>query len=157
MPQEKPNPFSEWLLLLREQAPIWRERFENWLDECKEEPRLFWETPAFRYTTYSIGGIGLLWIVFSAANIIAPPLPVSARPRATTADFHVVCENADCAKHYVVHRELGFNAFPVQCPRCKEETGKKAKQCFSPSCDGCWVPPEQIGGMQKCPNCGDAL
>ena len=157
MAQEKPNRLVEWLLLLRSQIPIMRDRAADWLDAVKAEPILIWQTPAVRYATYGVGGVVLVWIAVSAANLFVFAPPVGAKPEATTADFHVVCSNPGCGAHFVTHREFGFGKFPVECPRCERETGIAARPCPSPTCRGRWVAPMTVDGKLQCPRCGKPL
>lgn len=156
MAQESPNRLAEWVLLVRRQAPVIKQQFADWLDACKQEPRLIWETAAIRYTTYLVTGMIVVQVVLSSVTAFQPPLPPSAKAAATTADFHVICTNSACATHFVIHRSFGFDDFPVQCPLCKQETGLAARQCLSSKCHGRWVVPIEKSGM-KCSICGGNL
>jgi hypothetical protein len=154
MAQEGRNRLAEWLLLIREQVPVVRQRFEDWLSAVREEPVLLWETIAVRYAFYGVGGLLLVWAVSGVTGLLTPPPPARARPAATAADFHVVCRDTVCAKHFVIHREFGFRNFPVVCPACEQQTGARARRCNSQTCRGRWVAPEEIQGAQYCPVCG---
>jgi len=156
MAQERPNRLVEWLMLFRKQWPVAREHIANWLEAVREEPRLAWETSAVRYTVYGLGGLVLLWFVTNLSGWIAPP-PPSARPAATTADFHVVCSDSQCAHHFVIHRKFGFDDFPVECPQCQRETGVSARRCNSASCGGRWIAPQRTDQGLQCPVCGAKL
>ena len=156
MAQERPNRLAEWLLLIRKQSPVVREHFAAWIEAVREEPRLAWETSAVRYAVYGFAGILLIWLATNLSGWIAPPAP-NAKPTATTADFHVVCSDPNCGYHFVIHRPFGFHKFPVECPKCKRETGVSARRCNSPACDGRWVAPVQTDQGLKCPLCGAKL
>jgi len=157
MAQERPNRLVEWLLLARKQAPIVKQHFLDWLDECRQEPRLIWETAAVRYTTYLIAGMILIKVVSTSVTAFAPPPPASSKPLATTADFHVLCADSACRAHFVIHRRFGFDDFPVQCPVCKKETGQAARQCLSAKCRGDWRIPSAKSEGQVCPACASKL
>ena len=157
MAQERPNRLAEWLMLVRKQTPIVRERIAAWFEAVREEPRMAWETSAVRYAVYALVGGVLIWLATSVSGWLAPPLPPSARSAATTADFHVICSDAHCGYHFVIHRQFGFHKFPVECPKCKRETGVAARQCNSSSCGGRWVAPVQTDQGVKCPLCGAKL
>lgn len=157
MAQERPNRLAEWLMLLRAQAPMVRERFAAWIETVREEPRLAWETSAVRYAVYGLAGGVLIWVATSISSGLVPPPPPSARSAATTADFHVVCSSPDCGYHFVLHRPFGFHKFPVECPKCKRETGVSARRCNSSPCGGRWVAPVQTDQGLKCPRCGAKL
>ncbi|MHC4696437.1 MAG: hypothetical protein ACYTFA_06830 [Planctomycetota bacterium] len=157
MAQEDPNRLAEWLLLFRKQAPIVRRHFDDWVEEVREEPRLIWETPAVRYAIYGLVAVALAWGALRVANSIAPQPPPDAQRQAATADFHVVCSNQRCGHHFLIHKKFGFRKFPLVCPKCKQESGHRARRCNSPTCRGRWVAPERVGGMLKCPRCGDGL
>ncbi len=157
MAQERPNRLVQWLLLFREHVPVLKERLEDWAAACKEEPRLIWETPAVRYAAFCIGGLLVVWVVSGVAGAITPPAPVSARPHAETADFHVLCDRPDCAHHFVVNRKFGFSGFPVKCPKCKNETGERALRCNSHECRGRWILPQGPPENRRCPRCREAI
>lgn len=154
MAQEHPNRLAEWLTLARKNAPLAREHFRDWMDAVREEPRLAWETPAIRYTVYTVGGLIAIWILTTAISWMAPPPPASARPAARTADFPVVCSNPDCGYQFVMNREFGFHDFPVACPRCTQRTGESARLCNSSACNRRWVAPVRRDDGLYCPNCG---
>ena len=154
MAQEGPNRLFEWLNLIREEAINVRDLVGDWLEQVREEPALIWATPVIRYATYGVAATVVVWVVSGVAGAITPPPPASARPAATTADFHVVCTVTHCEHHFVIHREFGFHRFPVQCPRCQRETGVSARKCSSPTCMGRWVAPVQDETGLKCPRCG---
>lgn len=154
MAQEGPNRLAEWLLLLREQVPAVRRRFEEWLAAVREEPALIWETLAVRYATYAAGLLVLMWLTVWAVEMITPPPPASARPAATTADFHVVCTDTACAHHFAIRRKFGFHKFPVECPKCEKKTGIRARRCGSQTCQGRWVAAHKEDGNTYCSVCG---
>lgn len=157
MAQERRNRLAEWLLLAREQAPILRQHFREWLAAVRAEPSLIWQTPAVRYATYAVVGLFLLMMVGKIRAMIGPPPSVSVREAASTVDFRVKCSSADCGHDFVLHREFGFRGFPVECPECKRKTGVRARQCFSHECNGRWRAPEGSGRDSSCPVCGEAL
>ncbi len=157
MAQEKPNRLAEWVVLFRAQMPVVRRHFEAWLEACREEPRLIWETTVVRYTVYGLGGLIGVWIVLSLAHAIAPAPPATAVAEVRTADFHVICSNPDCGYHFVVKRRLGFKRFPVQCARCDRLSGQRAVRCSSDTCRGRWVIPIRSEGRRECPYCGGGL
>ncbi len=154
MAQEDRNRLGEWLILLRKQIPILRHQFADWVETVKEEPILIWQTPAIRYTVYGLAVVVLLWGVAQVAGSLAPAPPPGAKQVATTADFHVVCSDRQCAEHFVIHRKFGFRKFPVTCPRCKKNTGRQARRCNSAICQGRWVAPARVERILQCPQCG---
>jgi hypothetical protein len=154
MAQENPNRLAEWLLLLRRQWPVARRRFMDWQEAAREEPALIWATPAVRYAVYGLAGLLLTWSAVKLSAMLVSPPPANARPAATTADYHVVCANLKCAHHFVIHRKFGFRGFPVACPACGQDTGREARRCHSPSCQGRWVAAEHSDGATRCFECG---
>ncbi|MFQ5461623.1 MAG: hypothetical protein ACE5E5_03250 [Phycisphaerae bacterium] len=157
MAQERPNRLAQWLVLFREQVPVVKERLEDWVLACKAEPYLIWETPAVRYATLGVGGLLVVWLISGVAGAIAPPIPDSARAQAETADFHVLCDRPDCGHHFVVNRKFRFSAFPVTCPKCNNESGRRALRCNSHECCGRWILPEGPPEDRRCPLCGEAI
>ncbi len=142
MAQEKPSRLIEWYMALREHAPTLRQGFADWLEAVRAEPVLLWATPAVRYTVYGIGAVVLALTLSSAVSLITPPPPTGARDVATSADFHAICANPDCGKHFVVRRSFGFNGFPVPCPHCGRNEGLRAIPCTADDCTQRWMLPE---------------
>ncbi len=153
MAQENRNRLVEWFEALRVQIPTWRDQAALWLDAVREQPALIWQTPVVRYIAYTAGVVFMFWAVSGVGEMIAPT-PAGGATQATTADFHVMCENPTCGKHFVIHRDLGFNDYPVACPTCGQETGTQARQCHSAKCTGRWVAPRRNGVDTVCPHCG---
>lgn len=154
MAQEDPNRFTEWLWLIRKNWPVAREHFDEWVDAVREEPILLWETKAIRYSVYGMGFIFVIWLAVLGVEMITPPLPDDAKPAAVTADFHVVCRDLECNLHFVIHREMNYKKFPIDCPQCQRNTGEKAWRCNSADCAGRWVAPYKQDGGLYCPECG---
>ncbi|MEK6674498.1 MAG: hypothetical protein AABZ47_02460 [Planctomycetota bacterium] len=140
--------------MIRRQTPVARDHFLNWFDAVRENPRLIWETPAIRYTTYGLCLILLGWSLSAFATWVSPPLPTGAKNVAVTADFHVLCTNPNCELHFVINRPFGFHKFPVECPKCHQPTGHSARRCFSENCKGQWIAPIEENGKLTCPHCG---
>lgn len=139
--------------MLREHAPIVRKHLRDWWDACREEPRLFWQTQAVRYAVYATGGFTVLWLLTYSVGLVVPPPPASARPEATTADYHVLCVNPDCGRHFVINRTFGFSGFPVDCAKCEQRTGLRGVRCMSKTCGRRWVAPIEEDGVRMCPEC----
>lgn len=154
MAQERPNRLAEWILLVRQNAPIAKEQFKVWVGEVRAEPHLLWETTAVRYATYGVIGLAGSWALVLFVGFLTPAPPPGARAPAVTADFRVVCADSACGYNFVVRREFGFDDFPILCDRCKKETGLQGRQCHSASCRGRWVAPLKVEGRHKCPICG---
>ncbi len=157
MAQERPNRLAEWLHLARRQTPVLRDHFLDWVEAVREEPRLAWQTTAVRFSAYGVGGLLVIFAVTALIGSITPPPPASSRPAATSADFHVVCENQTCGHHFVIHRAFGFDAFPIPCPLCMKQTGVSARRCNSTTCGGRWVAPAARDDGHVCPHCGTIL
>lgn len=157
MAQEDPNRLSEWILLVREQLVSWRLCLTDWFDAVREEPVLLWQTPAVRYGLYASAASVGVWFISVFVGMMIPAPPAEAGPEATTADYHVVCSETQCAKHFVIHRKFGFNKFPVSCPKCHRSTGSQARRCLSPACAGRWVAPENRDEKWLCPRCREPL
>lgn len=154
MAQEKPNRMAEWVILLRQQLPVWRDRAVRWFDAVRDEPILFWQTPTVRYGVYAVGGAISAWLLVTTAAMFLPAPPAGAKPEAVKADYHVVCTVPDCGAHFVIHRKFGFRRFPVECPGCHRESGARAIRCYSSTCQGRWVSPIEQDNVQACPHCG---
>ncbi len=136
--------FKEWL-------PSVRLRLGEWVDVCRAEPALIWQTPAVRYTTYATLALIGVYILSAVAGLFGPARV--AEP-ARTADFNVVCTNPACGHHFVINRKFGYDDFPVQCPKCRQETGARALRYKDGPCAGQWAP-VQTGdaGQLQLPPC----
>lgn len=158
MAQEKPNQIREWFAALSKQWPVIHRHASEWIARVRQEPELIRESGALRYAAYIVGGVILLGGAKCASGWLVAPPSADTRPYATTADFHVVCSNPDCGRHFVVVRRFGFSRFPVECPHCKQQTGQQAQRCFSPLCQGKWVIPQLTdSGERRCSICGERL
>lgn len=156
MPVDRQHKLGLIVDALKEWLPTVRVRFNEWVEACREEPALVWQTPVVRYATYTLGGIVLAFTLLGVVDLFAPggPEPV---PRARTADFHVVCSDPACGYHFVISRKFRFDSFPVQCPKCKQLTGQQARRCNSELCGGRWVAPQIVDGYFRCPHCHAVL
>ncbi len=157
MAEENPNRLVEWLLIAREQAPVLRRQFLEWVENCKAEPYLIWETAVVRYGTYVFSALIVMWGCSFATNMLSTPLPPDAQAIASTGDFPVLCSDADCNQHFVIHRAFGFNDFPVTCPKCEQMSGYSARRCMSSTCGGQWVSPVKTDSASWCTNCQKAF
>lgn len=153
MAQEKPSRLAELVLIIRTQTPVLKQRFADWIADCREEPRLIWETTAVRYISYGVVGILLAWLVSGLIELVAPVPQAAVKPPAETADYHVLCTNPECGEHFVINRPFGFDDFPITCPKCKKETGRRAVRCVSEMCGGRWVVPTEADDRLYCPHC----
>lgn len=152
MAQEKPNKLAEWLSIVREQSPTWREAVRRWAAHVMEDPSLIWQNAVVRYVTYGLAGIVLLVTVNTIMRAVSPPVPQSAKPEAVTADYHVICTAGNCGHHFVINRRFGFNGFPVTCSQCEKETGSQAIKCPQMTCQR-WVVPIETETGRYCPEC----
>ncbi|MHC4092136.1 MAG: hypothetical protein ACYSVY_18005 [Planctomycetota bacterium] len=158
MPPPERNRLITWYLLLKDEwLPAQRQRLADWSQAVREEPRLVWQTPQIRYTVYGLGGLAALWALLWALSLLQPAPPKGARPRANTANIHVVCSNPECKHHFVILRKFGFDNFPVACPRCEQEKGRRAMRCFSSTCDRKLVAPVESDSRLHCSECGADL
>lgn len=157
MAQERPRQLIEWYLAAKAWVPTVPKHLKAWLETVRAEPSLIWKTAAVRYTTYTVAGLMLFFVVSSLPTWIVGPPPVDAQPPADTADFHVVCTNPACAAHFVVRRDKDFDSFPVQCLVCQQKSAAQAIRCMSDTCRGRWVAPSPSGDSKVCPRCGRPL
>ena len=87
MPVEKDPKLGLYIDAFKAWLPTVRVRFGEWVEACREEPALIWQTTAVRYTVFTCGGLLVLWLVVSMFGLLKPS---DVRPAARTADFHVV-------------------------------------------------------------------
>ena len=153
MAQERPNRFIEWLTATRQHLPQLRRQAGEWVAFVREEPQRVWDTPAVRYSVYGIGALLAAWIISFTIGLFAPSTPPSAKPQATTADYHVICTDPGCGTRFTIRRPFEFSRFPVECPTCSKQSGHAARLCNSPICRGRWVVPVEGNGVTTCPHC----
>lgn len=155
MPADKEPKLGLLLDAIREGVPSLKAKLREWFDTCRQEPALFWQTPAIRYVTYGTGGVIGVLVVLMVVNSIAPSVEVIEQ--ATTTDHRVICTNTECANMFVIDRPFDFDAFPVTCPKCSKQTGERAQRCNSKSCKGRWMIREVRGERFVCPHCQSDL
>lgn len=157
MPPSDDNRLIYWFFLIKDEwLPSQRRRLGEWFTACRAEPSLIWQTPQVRYSVYGLGGLAAVLCVITLVHTITPPPPANARPRATTATFHVVCSEPECDHHFMVERKFSFKKFPLQCPKCQKQTGQSAMRCFSETCKGKYVLPKERDGKRYCSECSAA-
>ncbi len=155
MPVGKEPKWGIILDAIREGVPSTKAKFREWFDTCREEPALFWQTPAIRYITYgALGVIGML-IVSAVANSCTPNIEV--KEQATTTDHRIICTNPECGHMFVIDRPFDFDSYPVKCPKCSKNTGQPALRCNSQNCGGKWVVRTVRNDRFVCPQCGADL
>lgn len=152
MAQEKPNKLAEWMEIVREQSPTWKDAVRTWVAQVAENPAQIWQNTVIRYSVLAIGGIMLLLIIDTGLKAVTPPIPEGAKEQAVTADYHVICTQASCGSHFVINRRFGFNRFPVTCNKCEMESGAKAVKCPRSTCQK-WVAPIKEDDQSFCPYC----
>ncbi len=158
MPPPDRNRLTAWYLLIKDEwLPTQRHKFGEWWVAVREEPRLLWNTPQFVYSLIGLGVIIAIVVVAWLTDFVAPPPPSDARDKATTANFHVVCSQPECLHHFMIEREFGFDDFPVECPRCKQDTGQQGQRCRSNTCRGRYVPTIEKDGHIHCRICDATL
>jgi hypothetical protein len=156
MPVEEPGKISQWMHAFRMWLPSARQRSAEWYETVREEPALVWHTPAVRYGLYAIGALVLVLIVQWGIGFLSAGGP-EVQPPAKTASFHVLCSTPNCRYHFVINRKFGFDSFPVECPKCHQETGQRAYQCFSKTCNGRWTYGTQVNKQTICARCREPL
>ena len=154
MPVYKESKFAEYRVAFKEWRDTAKTRLGEWKDAVREEPALIWQTTAIRYTVYALGGFMAL---FSVLWLLSLFQPAEVRPPARTADFHVLCTNRACGRHFVINRKFNFDDFPVVCPECQQKTGYQAMRCTSKQCGGRWVISKAQAGDYRCSQCGEFL
>ncbi len=138
--------FREWLPTVK---PYLAERYAF----VRETPGLVWRLPEVRYTALALGVVSVVSILQFAGGCLSFAPEGAVQPLATTGDFHVICTNEQCRKRFVINRKFKFDDFPVACPICKQETGRRALRCRSKTCRGQLVPTEIRGGDYVCQEC----
>jgi len=158
MPPPPPNRFIAWYLLVKDEWwPSQRQRLGDWFAAVREEPVLIWQTPQIRYTVYGLGALAGVMVLVWGTSLLEPVVPQGVQPRTRTANFHVVCSNPDCSHQFVIIRKFRFDDFPVACPQCEQETGRRAVRCGSPTCRRRYVAPIESDGRLHCSACGADL
>ena len=136
MPVSKPSKLQELMVGLREWLPGVKPRAIEWWETIREEPGQLWASLAFRCVCLVAGGIVVLWISTAIVSWVARGPQSAHGPAARTANFDVLCSDADCAHRFVINRKFSFHKFPVTCIKCKQETGQRGRRCASNTCSG---------------------
>ena len=151
------NRLVELYLAFREWWPTVPALWADWCEQVKENPRLILETPAVRVCAIVIAGLLAIYFIGGFVDFVTPAPLADARPRAKTADFHVICTNEECSHHFVIKRKFSFKDFPVKCSMCGLETGQQALRCRSRECRGRYVPVVRRKDGVYCTKCGRKL
>ncbi len=142
--------FREWLPTVK---PSLQERYAF----VRDTPGLVWRLPEVRYPLIALGGLLTILLLRFALSLFNPVSQEQFTPLATTGDFHVICTNQQCRKRFVINRKFKFDDFPVDCPACKQETGRRALRCRSKTCRGQLVPTAIRGGDYVCQRCNKVV
>ncbi|NOT00034.1 MAG: hypothetical protein HOP29_05355 [Phycisphaerales bacterium] len=156
MPLPDRNRWSEFRETARERREIARHQFNEWINAAKQEPALIWQTPAVRYAVYIVASVIGILVIRTTIGLIQPS-PKEVVPRATTANFQVICTNQGCWHHFMIERKYRFTGFPVECPTCHQISGQQAMRCDSTTCRGRLVPSTVVDGRIRCVQCGGDL
>ncbi len=158
MPVPQRSRLVEWFVLVKDEwLPSQRARLVAWGEAVREEPYLICQTPAIRYGVYGLGSLLAVWVLVWTVSLLEPAPVKNARPRATTAAYDVVCTDPTCGHHFMINRKFGFKKFPVECSKCRQRTGQRARRCSSPACSGGFVAPTEVEDQLRCPECDAVL
>ena len=142
--------FREWLPTVK---PYLQERYAF----VRDTPGLVWRLPEVKYPLIALGGLLVVGLLRFVIGFLSPVPGDSFKPQATTGDFQVVCTNEQCKKRFVINRKFKFDDFPVECPACKQHTGRRALRCHSKACRGQLVPTEIRSGDYVCRQCNKVV
>lgn len=158
MPAPQRSRIVEWFALVKDEwLPAQRANLTAWGEAVREEPQLIWQTPAIRYGVYGTASLLAVLILVWTVNLLEPAPVKGARPRAKTAAYDVVCSEPSCGHHFMIDRKFGFKRFPVECSKCRQRTGQRARRCNSPACSGGFVVPIEVDDQLRCPECDGVL
>ncbi len=154
---DEESKFAKVMVAVREWLPTVKPLLAERYAPVRETPGLVWRLPEVRYTALALGVLFVVSILQFAGSCLSFAPEEAFQPRATTGDFHVLCTNEQCKKHFVINRKFKFDDFPVACPTCKQETGQRALRCRSKTCRGQLVPTEIRAGDYVCQKCSKVV
>ncbi len=154
---DEENKFAKVVVTFREWLPTVKPYLAERYAFVRETPGLVWRLPEVRYTILILGVLFVVSILRFAGGCLSLAPEGEVQPLATTGDFHVICTNEQCKKHFVINRKFKFDDFPVACPTCKQETGQRALRCRSKTCQGQLVPTKIRSGDYVCRQCSKVI
>ncbi len=157
MPAPQRNQWIEAWEAAKERQAAARDALEQWWQAVKEEPALFWQTSAVRYSAYGLAALVVVLFVRAGIGLLQPGNSATVQPRATTANFDVLCSNPSCGAHFLIERKFRFRKFPVRCGHCNQMTGQRALRCSSATCAGRLVMSIEENREFRCVSCGAVL
>ncbi|MGD8451691.1 MAG: hypothetical protein PVJ57_07715 [Phycisphaerae bacterium] len=135
---------------IRERTANWPEDFRRWRAEVREDPSLFWRTAAVRITLWIILGVVAIVAARWLTHALTPPAGPGDFEKATsTATIYVGCTNPACQAAYQVKVPMDFDAWPMKCEHCGQESAYRAKLC--PKCRQWYA--TAPGEPAECPHC----
>ncbi len=108
---------------------------------------------AERRKRYWIGAAGLALMGAAVATHFLLRLPERIPGGRTSAIVLVQCMDAQCGFGGTVELPVGEVRFPVQCPRCKQQSCQKVWECRYEDCKHRFVP-QGTEAEVVCPECG---
>jgi hypothetical protein len=111
----------------------WRslpQHWNEWREGLREDPTLFWRTPLIKISFICIGTVLFFVAVDALIAGLAPPSTGSGTTEATpTATLYVICTNSDCRHRFSVTKPMDFDAWPITCTKCGQNTVYRATRC----------------------------
>lgn len=143
-------PSSKLPHLVREGANQAGATLNQWKAELRENPAQFLSSPLVRYPVYLLIAVALFFAVRFAIHAWTPAAAGRNFEQPTqTATLYAACSDAGCREAFKAAVPMNWNGEPLTCPRCKRQTGARAKLCDR--CRGWYVP----GGTAGCPLCAE--
>lgn len=142
-----------WLHAWREWYPTVPIRLNDWAQQVRAEPTLFFRTPAVQAVGAALGVVVAVLVVNGLIHTMTP-VPTNVLPPAQEAPFHLRCTNPDCGRTFIERLPIDFDRWPMRCPHCKQKTVYELRRC--PKCRQ-WVIPRMIDKVRRCPKCNERL
>ena len=103
---------------------------EEWWQQAKQDPSLFWSSPTVRAILWLVLGLIAMLIVYLFTHLFSSaPRTAAAPPAPPTATLYVACTNSYCLKSYVIERPMDYKDWPAPCDYCAQRSVYRARLC----------------------------
>ncbi len=135
---------------IREQSEEAKANLRQWCNDAREDPSMLWRSTVLRVLFWLILGICALLLVRGLSRSLLPSEEtMNTEQAAPLATLYVACVNPACLESYATQQAMNFNAWPLTCRKCGQQTVYRAKLC--PKCRHWYA--TAPGEPVRCPYC----
>ncbi|MFQ5807967.1 MAG: hypothetical protein ACE5I3_16095 [Phycisphaerae bacterium] len=137
---------------IRAQTAELKANLRQWWADLRQDPSLLWRTTAIRISFWLTLGICALVAVRALSRSLLPHGEADAEQVTPLAILYVACTNTACYGSYTTRQPMDFDAWPLTCRECSQQTVHRAKLCAK--CRNWYA--TAPGDLAGCPFCAAA-